>query len=104
METPHQHQSVRTARRSIRDVRTAAGMPGVSAERHKAYMRVGSLELERARNERQRDAALQQAATCQRRCEALQTQINAILGGLELREPKPDPKRSGSEESLRIRY
>lgn len=103
-EHARQGAGKQAGRRSIRDVRTAAGLQGAGVERHKAYMRVGSLELERTRNERQRDAALKQAADCQRRCESLQQQIEQILSTIELREPKAMPPKPSDTESFKITY
>lgn len=90
--------------RTIRDIRTAAGVTTSSASKHTAFMKLGSLELERSRNERQREVALRQAETCRRRCEQLQREINGILASIDHREVKPAARQAGPNPPMPIKY
>ncbi|MGP1271738.1 MAG: hypothetical protein ACTS22_00225 [Phycisphaerales bacterium] len=84
--------------RSASDLRSSSALATPNTGIHKLYMRIGSLEMERARRMQERDACLARVRQCEARCEQLAAEIRELLERIgvigattAVYEPKPEP-------------
>jgi hypothetical protein len=71
---------------------TATFMGGGNVLPHKLHMRLCALEMERHRRDQERRVALERARKCHERCEAIETEVRAILEVIQNRAPLPELK------------
>ena len=73
-------------KRGVQDIRTMAGRVGHGGQRHKAYLRLCTLEMERVRREQEYTSASARAKTARARMDMLDSEISALLsqfGGVD---------------------
>ncbi|MEM7629575.1 MAG: hypothetical protein AAF995_01000 [Planctomycetota bacterium] len=84
------------ARRGLQDIRTLAGRPSGPGQQQRLFMRLCTLEIERARQAEGKRVAAQRAQVAAERLDKLDTEITEILEQIGQRrgvsgavEPKP---------------
>lgn len=69
----------RTTRRGLQDIRTVAGRATSPGAKQRDYLRLCTLEMERARREQEYTVAHDRAEAAKRRVDRLQTEINEMI-------------------------
>jgi len=100
--------------RGLQDIRTLSGRVDQTSLPYRAYLKVGCLEMEKARRRKERDSASHRIENIDARMEEIEDEKAALLEALAERdkgcptaaldsgpEPEPPPRRAAG---LKLRY
>jgi hypothetical protein len=100
--------------RGLQDIRTLSGRVDQTSLPYRAYLKVGCLEMEKARRRKERDSASHRIENIDARMEEIEDEKAALLEALAERdkgcptaardccpEPEPAPRRAAG---LKLRY
>jgi hypothetical protein len=84
--------------RGLRDIRTRSGRVDRVGVPYMAYMKIGCLEMEKARREKEKDSAQSRIRNLDKRLEEIEAEKDATLRDLGERKPGTEPTRSKIRE------
>ena len=100
--------------RGLKDIRTHAGRADLIAEPYSAFLRIGALEMEKARRRKERENAINRVNSIDARFKEIEAEKTAIVQGLaernhintpnDTRCGKQTPTRRTGKGMLTIRY
>lgn len=70
------------SRRGVQDIRTYAGRATAPGSKHRTYVRLSTLEMERTRRQHEYETAQARADIARERVQKLETEINELVASL----------------------
>jgi len=101
-------------RRSLQDIRTFSGRVDQTFQPYRAYLKIGALEMEKARRNKERENAIHRVSIIEERFQAIEVEKDALLSSLEqqsntvtcadIKKDKPIRTPHPKKDGFKIRY
>ncbi len=100
--------------RGLQDIRTHSGRVDQTFQPYKAYLKIGALEMEKARRNKERESALHRVKIIEERFQAIEAEKTSLLCDIEQQNSNAhpaDPKKGApiresypKKSGFRIKY
>lgn len=94
--------------KGLQNIRTHAGKADQSVEPYRTYLRIGALEMEKARRAKERESAMARVNNIETRFREIEAEKDALLKIIAADQHKLSPERHGNHKSaagsFKIRY
>ncbi len=86
--------------RGLQDIRTLSGKVDQTFQPYRAYLRIGGLEMEKARRNKERESALHRVKIIEERFQAIDAEKTALLRNLERKNSNAQPADTKKGEPI----
>lgn len=94
--------------RGVQHIRTLAGRSDQSRQPYQAYLRIGALEMEKARRAKERESAMTRVNNIDARCREIEVEKKALLKIVSADQQEDCQKKTGDKKraagNFKIRY